>query len=568
MYAKQQAIAESVTALKKAIGKGFTVTPDMIDSPPDPSLGDLAFPCFELAKGEGRNPVEIATELAAKIGPSDLIEKISSAGPYVNFWMNSKKLTELVLAEAMPKKGNYGDSILGKDRKVLVEYAQPNTHKEFHVGHIRNAVLGQSVVNILKANGYEVVAASYIGDIGAHVAKAIWGLNKFHKDEEITEEDHADKLGGIYTAATKYVEENESAKEEIAEVQRKLEDGDADLVALWKETREWSLKSFKRIFKELHVKPDVWYFESDVEAPGKELVKKLLTEGIAKKSEGATVVDLEDEDLGIFLVLKTDGSSLYATKDLALALKKESDFAPDRQIFVVDVRQSLYFKQLFATLKRMGFTEQLTHLAYDMVNLPEGTMSSRSGNIISYDDLRRNMEDVLHEETAKRHDDWDEKKIEKTAKGITGAAITFMMLRQDPNSIITFDTEEAMSVDGFTGPYILYTISRIESIRKKTKIKPKLDADLLTHENEQELVRALAEFPEVVQRAGKTFTVSAVAQWAFDTAKLFAEYYHEVHVIEEDDKEGTAARLALIEAVQKTLIRALELLAIEPIKEM
>ena len=568
MYAKQQAITEVMKALKKHIGKGFTITPDMIDAPPDRTFGDFAFPCFELAKGEGRNPAEIATELAAKIGPTKLIDRAQSRGPYVNFFLNDKEVTERVLKEVLKSKTPYGNSNLGEDRRVLLEYAQPNTHKEFHVGHIRNAVLGQSVMNILRANGFEVIGASYIGDIGAHVAKALWGLNRFHKGEEFEEEERAMKLGDVYTEATVYADLHEEAKEEIAEVQRKLEAGDPDLLAQWKETREWSLKAFRRIFEELHVTPDVWYYESDVEGPGKELVKKLLTDGIAKKSEGATVVDLEQEELGAFLILKSDGSSLYATKDLALALLKDKTYAPDRQIVVVDVRQELYFKQLFATLRRMGFTQKLVHLSYDMVNLPEGTMSSRTGNIITYDALRGAMQDVLREETRTRHADWDEKKVEKTAHAIAGAAITFMMLRQDPHSIITFDMQEAMSVEGFTGPYILYTIARIESVRNKTKRKPIVNAALLTQKGERELVRALAEFPSVVQHAGQTFQVSAIAQWAFDTSKIFSEYYHAVQIVVPEDNEGTSARLALALAVQKALIRALELLAIEPVMEM
>ena len=568
MYARQEAVNEAVMALKKAIGKRFTVTPDMIDSPPDPELGDLAFPCFELAKGEKRNPVEIATELAAKIGPTELIEKISAAGPYVNFAINNKVFSDRVINEVLKAKGKYGDSILGKDRKVLVEYAQPNTHKEFHIGHTRNALLGQSVVNVLRANGYDVVPTSYIGDSGADVAKAVWGYQKFIGDEEVAAQDRVAKMQEAYQKATAYVEEHEEAKEEIAQVLAAMEAQEDPWHSLWKKTRQWSLDAFKEVFAQLHVAPEAWYFESEFDGPGKELVKKLLTDGLAKKSEGATVIDLEEEDLGIFLVLKSDGTPLYSTWDLALAQKKEADHAPDRQIFVVDVRQSLHFKQVFATLKRMGFTEQLEHLSYEFVTLPEGAMSSRTGNTVTYRQLRNEMESVLREETATRHEDWDEKKVAATAQKIAGAGLAFMMLRQDPNSVITFDLKEAMSVDGFTGPYILYTIARIESVKKKTKVKPKLNVDLLTHEGEAELVRALAEFPRVVERAGKQFHVSAIAQWAFDTAKLFAEYYHEVHILDDEDKHATAARLALIEAVQLTLTRALQLLTIEPVKEM
>lgn len=568
MYAKQEATQEALKSLRKHIGKTFTVSVDMFEIPPRPEFGDLAFPCFELAKGAKRNPVEIATELAAKIGPSKFIEKISSQGPYVNFFFHHGALTERVIKEVLVAGNRYGYSQSGDGKKVLVEYAQPNTHKEFHVGHIRNAVLGQSILNILSANGYETVGSAYIGDIGAHVAKALWGYEKFIGDTVISKEKRAETLGEVYTKATQYLEEHPEVKAEIDAVQRELEADEEPWYSLWKETREWSLAEFKEIFEELNVRPDEWYYESDVEEKGKEMVKKLLTDGLAKKSEGATIIDLEAENLGAFLILKSDGSSLYATKDLALAFKKQADHDPDRQIFVVDARQSFYFKQLFGALKKIGFNHVLNHIAYEMVTLPEGAMSSRSGNIVRYRTLHTAMMEHLKAETRKRHEDWSEKHVVQTAEVITRSAITFMMLRQDPASIITFDTEEAMSVEGFTGPYILYTIARIESIKKKSGLKPKLNVKYLQSSQEYALARALAEYPEVVQRAGATFQVSVLAAWAFETAKLFAEFYHAVQVIDESDKVATQSRLALIEAVSQALKNALSLLCIDTVKEM
>ncbi len=568
MYAIQQAKQEAVAALKRAIGKGFSIHTDDLEHPPNRNMGDLAFPCFILAKEQGRNPAEIATELSAKIGESSLIEKAVPQGPYVNFWFKNDALTGQVLSEILSKKGEYGQSDFGKGRSVLVEYAQPNTHKEFHVGHIRNAVLGQSIVNMLQGVGYKVIAASYIGDIGAHVAKALWGYKEFQGEKEILKTDRTKRLGEIYTLATKQIEEHEEDKKEVDEVQQKLESGDDEWTKLWKETREWSMDEFRRIFKELHVKPDVWYYESEVEGPGKLLVNKMLTEGIAKKSEGATIVDLEEEGLGAFLVLKSDGSSLYATKDLALAIKKEETYAPDRQIFVVDTRQSYYFKQLFATLKRMGFTKKLTHVAYDMVTLPEGAMSSRKGNIVTYDALRNTMVDTLKEETKARHEDWKESKVQEVAETIAGASITFFMLRQDPTTEITFSIEEALSFDGYSGPSILYTIARIERMKKKAGVKPKVQAEMLRTDLEKQLIRMLAMYPQILEEAAQGFKPSIIAQWAFDVSKLFAEYYHAERIIDEDEKELTQAKLALVESVRQVLNNALIMLGIVPAKEM
>ena len=568
MYTLDKARKEALASLKKTLGKKFPVTTDMLTTPPNPELGDLAFGCFSLAKGQGRSPLEIATEIAAHLEPSTLINKISSAGPYVNFHFNEANFASLVLHDVLKMKKRYGQGTIGKGKKVLVDYAQPNTHKEFHVGHIRNALLGQAIINVLKASGYETVGAAYIGDIGAHVAKALWGYDKWYKDVKIEKADRAKVLGEIYTRATQFVAEHEEAKAEIAEVQRKLEAEEEPWTSMWKETREWSLASFRSIFAELGVKPDVWYFESQVEKPGKELVRKMLVDGIAKKSEGATIVDLEEDKLGAFLILKTDGSSLYATKDLPLAFKKDADYHADRQIFVIDVRQSLYMKQLFATLRRLNFTPDLVHIGYEMVTLPEGAMSSRTGNIVKYEDLRDTMQAKLAAETAERHADWREKKIKANAEVLTQAGIAFTMLRQDPGRIITFDMAEAMSVEGFTGPYILYTIARIYSLEAKADMPSIMLGEQLTHPLEQQMLRQVADFPNVVSKTAASFQVSMIAQATYNLAKIFAEYYHEVRVLDDVNRERKGARLALMAAVRQTLMNGCELLGMESVKEM
>ncbi len=568
MTARSIAKKEAFVALKKALGKTFTLEADMIVAPPKPELGDLSFACFMLAKGMGRNPAEIATELAAKIGPSTMIKKISSAGPYVNFTFDDEAFGTHVLDDVLKSKKRYGRGTTGKGKRVLVEYAQPNTHKEFHVGHLRNAIYGQSIVNLVTANGYDTVAAAYIGDIGAHVAKAIWGFKKFYGDETIAKEDRAKVLGDAYTKATQYIDDHPEAKEEISDIQRKLEAEEQPWLGLWKETREWSLDEFRKVFAELGVKPKVWYFESEVEKPGKELVRKMLTDGIAKKSEGATIVDLADENLGAFLILKTDGSSLYATKDLALALQKDRDYAPDRQIFVIDVRQSLYMKQLFSALKRLDFHKELVHVGYEMVTLPDGAMSSRKGNIVRYDELRDAMFTALVDSTKLRHPEWKEKVVNANALTIALAAMKFMMLRQDPGKILVFDMEEAMATDGFTGPYILYTIARINSVHGKTKIASFPLASALTDPQEVQLLRKVSEYPGIVAQAGAEMRPSLVCLYAFELAQMFSRYYAEVHMIDEEQPSLTAARLGLADVVSSTLTNAMDLLGISVVKAM
>ncbi len=568
MYTKHKAIQEVISGIKQVLGKGYEVAADTIETPKNADHGDLAFPCFHVAKESGKNPVEIAKEIVGAFKGSHFIKSAEALGPYVNFRYDTEVFAKSVMDDVDQEGGAYGHSSLGKSKRVMVEYGQPNTHKELHIGHVRNILLGQAVVNTLHANGFDVIAASYINDKGADVAKSIWGYTKFQNEEKIPKEDRARRLGELYVEANAYIAEHEEAKEDVDRVYRGLENHEEPWQSIWKETRKWSIEEFKRVFTELGMKPDVYYFESDVEDRAKEVVQKLLTDKIAIKSEGATIIDLEDEDLGAMLVLKSDGTSLYATADLALAEKKQDDYAPDRQIFVVDNRQSLYFKQLFATLKRMGMHTQFTHIAYDFVTLPDGAMSSRKGNVMLYREVIEELRNELVRETNKRHEDWKDTKVRETAHAIAHAALGFMMLRQDSNSIITFDKKEALSFDGFTGPYILYTLARITSLHKKTKIKPVLDAKKLKHSLERALLAKISDYPSVVEHAGASFQISAIATWVFEAAKLFAEYYAQARIVDEKNKEMTASRLALAGALSQSMNNALGLLGIRAVEEM
>jgi len=306
-----------------------------------------------------------------------------------------------------------------------------------------------------------------------------------------------------------------------------------------------------------------------VEKDGKKIVKQLLKKEVAQISQGATIVDLEKEGLGIYLILKTDGSALYATKDLALAYLKESQYHPTKSIYVVDARQSLVLQQLFATLRRVGFKGELFHLAYDFVTLKEGAMSSRKGNIIRYENFRDTMIEASRAETKKRHPEWKDKKVEETARLISFAAIRFGMLRQDPAKKIVFDMEEAMSFDGYTGPYLLYTYARAQSIlRKAGSTKSKIEPKKLSLPIEHKIFFKLSEYPEIVLKTSQDFKLDRLTEYLFDLAKTFATFYHEVPVTQTEDKETMAARLALIESVSQVLKNGLWMMGIETIKEM
>ncbi|MEI6627537.1 MAG: arginine--tRNA ligase, partial [bacterium] len=551
----------------KALGRDVDRQQLEVTVPPSPEMGDLAVPCFFLAKLLRISPNQIAADLPSRILPNGLIKEVKNAGPYLNFVLDNAKLSEAVITEIKTMKAKFGSS-KPTGQKVMLEYSQPNTHKEFHVGHLRNVALGSSLVNIGRFAGDKVIAANYIGDIGAHVAKCLWGLKKFH-DSETAPENKSRWLGEIYAEATRKVAENAELKKEIDEIQQKLENGDKEWLALWEKTKQWSMDGFMKNYELLGAKFDHIFFESEVEKPGKKMVHDMLKQGIAQPSQGATIIDLDKYGLKQFLLLKSDGSSLYSTKELALCKLKFQKYKIDKSFVLVDNRQSFYFDQVFKTMEVIGFNKPMKHIAYDFVTLKDGAMSSRAGNVVLFEDLYQQVLQKAKEETKKRHEDWSEEKINATAKGITLCGLKFNMIKVGSNTVIVFDIDEALSFEGFSGPYIQYTICRINSILKKAKFRtiPKAGWENLKEEIERQLVLKLAEFPEAVQASYKNFDTSSIAKYLFDLSRQFASYYQKTQIIV-PDLAVQKARLALVASVKQVLTNGLALLGIATLEEM
>lgn len=567
MYPIQKAKQQILQELKKAVGGGFSPSFDDFALPPDPSMGDLAFPCFDLAKSLKRNPNEIATEIAVKIGPKEFLADIHANGPYVNF-VFSHEFGNDVLSEISDREDEYGRSNVGENKRVMVEYANLNTHKDVHIGHLRNLFLGQTLVNILDSNGYDVVPVAYINDLGAHVAKSVWAIQRFHKDEEIQEDHKIDFLRDVYVEATKAIEENPSYKEEVAAVFHNLEEQRGDEVKIWKNTWQWSVDFLEDIYDELGIKLEKWYFESDLIGKTRKIIDDLIKKEIVKESEGAWIVDLSEEKLGVNLLVKSDGTLLYNAKDLALALKKEEDYHPTRSIYVVDARQSHALQQLFATLSKMNFERELYHLAYEFVTLADGVMASRTGNVIRYETFRDRLITQAKQGTKERHSDWDEKQIDSTSRAITFAAMRFGMLKQDVEKKIIFDFDEALSFDGFTGPYLLYTFARIQSLFEKAgKYKSTHNAKFLTHPLEHELITKLSFYPEVLFEISQNYHISSLPRYLYDLCQIFSHYYNEVPILKSEE-DVRSARLWLIECVEQVLKNGLAIMKIETVDEM
>lgn len=567
MHVWEQVQNQIIKELNKHLGKKFSVHVSELLTPPDPKMGQVAFACFVAAKAMKMNPKELALQLTDKIQTGKLIKKVEVEGPYVNFTLDLKNFGEAVLKEIMEQGKMYGQNSSGK-KKVMVEYANPNTHKDVHVGHLRNFVVGQVTVNLLMKNGYQVIPVSYINDLGANVATCLWGIKNLHKGKEPKRDERMQFLSRMYVEATEKIRDNEDIKAEVSKIHLDLEEGKGDYLSLWKKTHKWSEDYLKSVFADFDLPIKKYYWESDLIARTKEIVVDLQTKKIAKKSQGAIIVDLEKQGLGVDLLVKSDGALLYNAKDIALALQKKNDFAADQSIYVIDARQSLAMKQLFAVLAVMKFKQDLRHLAYDFVTLKEGAMSSRKGNVVRYENFRDEVIKLARKETKERHNNWSAQKLDSNARKIAFGAIRFAMLKQDLNKVIVFDPKEALAFDGFSGPYLLYTYARINSILKKVgKVAGKVKGADLQGGVEEELVMMLAKYPEVVRETGESLQLSQLVHYTFDLSKKFAEYYEKVPVVKAP-KEVKVTRIATVKAVKQVLENVFALLSIEPVKEM
>ncbi len=541
----------------------------ILETPPDPKMGDLAFPCFELAKIKKKAPPVIAIELAQTLKFPSEIERVAATGPYLNFFINRSFLVEQVLEEVKKKKEEYGQSAHFKE-KAVVEFAGPNTNKPLHLGHLRNIFLGQAVCSILSVQGFKVTPVNIVNDRGAHICKSMLAYQKWGNNAK------PDKKGDHYVGDwyVKYANEEKThpeMEEEIREMLRKWEESDPEVKALWKKMNGWVLQGFAETFKRIGVKFDKEYYESDFYDKGKDLVEQGVKKGVfIKKPDGEILAELEPYKLPNKIVLRSDGTTIYITQDMALARIRFQDYKMDRMIYVVANEQNLHFQQLFKMLELLEFpfAKNCFHLSYGMVTLPEGKMKSREGTVIDADDILDEMERLAKEEIQERHE-LDEKKAKERAVQIGHGALRFFILKYDHVKDIIFNPKESLSFEGETGPYVQYAHARICSILRKhgSAVASKIEWSLLKAPEEAELVKALGKFKEVTLAAAEQYKPHLVARYLLDLAQLFNEYYHKHQVITADEAL-TKARIHLIDSVRQVLKNGLNLLLIEAPEEM
>ncbi len=561
---------EVVKLLSKAAGLKESEVSEILEVPPSPELGDFALPCFKLAAKLKKAPQIIAKEISGKIKSGELIKEVKATGPYVNIFVNQSQIAENLIFNVLAKAGRFGEQSKN-NQNVMIEFCHANTHKAFHIGHLRNIVLGESFSRVMEFNGFNVLRVNYQGDIGPHVAKCLWAYQKYHNDE-VPKKDRGVWLGKIYAEGAKHHADSEEVQKEVAELTQKLYAGkDKKLMLLWKKTRGWSIEEFEKLYKELDVTFKEFYFESQVEAAGKKIALDMLKKGSATRDQGAIVVDLKKYDLGVCVILATDGHPLYTTKELGLAQKKLAKYNLDKSIHVVGQEQELFFKQMFKIYELLGWPigKISHHLSYGLVMLPEGKMSSRLGEVVIYHDLAEKVKSKALEEVKKRNLNLSAAKQKLIADKVAIAALKFGMLKQSPDKTIIFDWERALEFEGDTGPYLQYAFVRARKIMQKAgKMPNKASFSLLQQPAEIALVKNIALFPEVVKKAGREYAPNAVANYAFELANTFSSFYETCPVISAESDGLKNMRLKLVQAFAQTLRNALYLLGIEEVEVM
>jgi arginyl-tRNA synthetase len=547
---------------------------EKLEVPPQ-GLGDFAYPCFTLAKTMKKAPNAIAEELTGSF-KADFIEKVEQKGPYINFFLSKGDLSKVVLDNI------FNDEFIDKkseNSKIMVEYSSPNTNKPLHLGHLRNNTLGLAISNLLELKGNKVIKANLINDRGIHICKSMIAYQKFGDNRDPIKEgiksDHF--VGEMYVKYDTESKKNPEIEEEAKKMLKAWEEGDKEIIKLWKKMNKWAIDGMNETYNYYGTKFDELFLESEMFEKGdaKKLIKEGKEKGIFYEADnGAILAKLEDEGLPDKVLLRGDGTSLYATNDLALTQYKFEKFKLDKAIWVVANEQDLYFKQLFKIFEKLGreWAVNCHHLSYGYVSLTSGKMKSREGTVVDVDELVREVEDLAKKEVEERYSDLDEKEINRRAKIIALGAIKFYLLKNDAKKDMVFDPSKSVSFEGETAPYIQYTYARAKSILRKASEEginyKKENFELLKDDKEKELIIELSKLNDEINRSFDSLSLHPIAHNLLSIAEKFNSFYHDVNVLKTENKNELNAKLALVEATTIVIKEALKILDIEVLEEM
>lgn len=560
---QKQVIAERLAAILPSLG--VEAIYNLLEKPKSSAMGDIAFPAFSLAKVERKAPQAIAADIVEKLDPTGF-EKVVATGPYVNFFLDKATISHQVLTDVITEKDQYGKLNIGQGRNVTIDMSSPNIAKPFSVGHLRSTVIGDALANIHEKLGYKPIRINHLGDWGKQfgmliVAYKLWG------DKAAVEANPISELLKLYIRINAEAEEKPELDEEARQWFKKLEDGDPEAHELWQWFRDESLVEFNRIYDKLGVTFDSYNGEAFYNDKMDEGIQILEEKGLLQESKGAKIVDLESYNLPPALIMKTDGATLYITRDMATAMYRKRTYDFVKSIYVVGQEQINHFKQLKAVLKEMDFdwSDDMTHITFGLVTKDKKKLSTRKGNIILLEPtLDEAISRALTQIEAKNP---DLENKEEVAHAVGVGAVKFYDLKTDRDNGYDFDLEAMVSFEGETGPYVQYAYARIQSILRKANFVPSAENDYKLADAESwDIIKHIQNFSNVVERAGDKFDPSLIAKYAINLAQAFNKYYAHTRILDESPERDS--RLALAYATGLVLKEALRLLGVKAPEKM
>ncbi|MFS9044625.1 arginine--tRNA ligase [Streptococcus rubneri] len=538
---------------------------NLLEQPKSSDLGDIAFPAFSLAKIERKAPQAIAADIAEKIDASHF-EKVVATGPYVNFFLDKSKISDQVIKSVIKAGADYGQQEEGQGANVTIDLSSPNIAKPFSVGHLRSTVIGDAISNIYKKMGYNTIKINHLGDWGKQFGLLMVAYKKWGSKEAV-EANPIDELLKLYVRINAEIENDPALDEEGRLWFKKLEDGDPEATELWQWFRDESLVEFNRIYKLLGVEFDSLNGEAFYNDKMDEAVQILEEKGLLKESKGASIVELDDVNLPPAMIKKSDGATLYITRDIATAIYRARTYNFVKNIYAVGQEQSNHFRQLKAVLKKMGFewSDDMIHVDFGLVTKNRQKLSTRKGNIIL-------LEPTLQEAISRAKAQIEEKNPElenkeEVARAVGVGAVKFYDLKTDRRNGYDFDLEAMVSFEGETGPYVQYAYARIQSILRKANFTPSADATYSLNDPESwEIIKLLQDFSRVVKRAAENYDPSLIAKYAINLAQAFNKYYAHTRILDESPERDS--RLALSYSTAVVLKEALRLLGVDAPEKM
>ena len=538
----------------------------LIEIPPKPEMGDFAFPCFRLAKSYHKAPPMIAQDLKESIGDQAFLSEIKVVGGYLNFYVDKAQYAQQII-DKYNNATDYGCSDQGKDKTICIDYSSPNVAKNFHVGHLRTTIIGNSLYKIFSKLGYKVVRINHLGDWGTQFGKLIVAYKKWGSREAV-EEKGIEELMDIYVKFHEEAEKDDSLNDEARAWFLKMEQGNEEALEIWQWFRDISLKEFMRVYNILGMEFDSFAGESFYRDKTADVIKCLTDDGLLKESQGAMIVPLDKYDMPPCIVAKKDGSSIYATRDLAAILYRKATYNFDRCLYVTGLEQKLHFAQVFKVIELMGndYAKNLVHIPYGLVSLKSGKISSRKGNVIFAEDLLRESINKTTSIIEEKNPDIPDK--EEVAKQVGIGAIIFNDLYNQRIKDVIFDWNKLLNFDGETGPYVQYTYARASSVlRKIGEVPDTIDYTLLTDEASIGLLKEIERYPQVIKDAAERYEPSVIARYSIDLAHAFNKFYHECQINVEDETTKYT-RTNVVKIARYIIKDALSLLGIQCPEQM